>query len=171
MIVFPYNPHSESARLLSKALGVKIMKNPSKYKGGVVLNWGNAKEPLCKYPIKKYINPLPVENSFLYAVFYCTHCARCQMYFYTTYFLWYLVVHMTNEAIMIQWPLYYDSSVDGTGLKVTLSREYLYSPMALLSTFTCTQTSYGTCQPVPAECINKDERDRKMQWCFSDSED
>ena len=56
MIVFPYNPHSESARLLSKALGVKIMKNPSKYKGGVVLNWGNAKEPLCKYPIKKYIN-------------------------------------------------------------------------------------------------------------------
>lgn len=36
---------------------------PSSYKGGVVLNWGNAKYPLMKAPVQKWINPPEAVNT------------------------------------------------------------------------------------------------------------
>lgn len=52
MILFPYSNKSESARALREVLGIKFVKPKSKYKGGVVINWGNAKYPSCPAPYK-----------------------------------------------------------------------------------------------------------------------
>lgn len=58
MILFAYNNKSAAAKALAHSLGVKLMREdgPSKYKGGVVLNWGNAKRPLTTHPITRWIN-------------------------------------------------------------------------------------------------------------------
>lgn len=63
MILFPYSKKSASAKALCQELNIKFVKDKSKYKGGVVINWGNAKYPSCPLPYLIINSPLSVANA------------------------------------------------------------------------------------------------------------
>jgi predicted ATP-grasp superfamily ATP-dependent carboligase len=49
VIIYAYSNKSKSARKLAKVLGCKLLRAvKSKYKGGKIINWGNAKAPAVK---------------------------------------------------------------------------------------------------------------------------
>lgn len=65
MIILPYKSSSKSARALADGLGCKLMKKQgSKYKGNLIINWGNSQWPTIDFNFKDIINsPACVEDA------------------------------------------------------------------------------------------------------------